>query len=193
MNIIYSIVLCGLTDYSRYKALTKNTIQQYEIFDVPFMYVFNDIYIRGSQCNTNIIQNVVFFGSFDGEVAKTVTYNTNGIQYWHMYINADMINDDMTFSVILLHEFGHVYGLKHPPPNTDSIMGYSAIIERNGKMLEEVQYIGLTWIDANDLLDVSQTYCKDRNLDGPNVERWRDIMSTFPDTISEQRTMCRLM
>ena len=92
-----------------------------------------------------------------------------------------------TFYTILLHELGHVYGLDHPDPPSNSIMGL-VLRKPNGVLLQMPHNYHLTALDVYALY--RYYYELDPNQVTNLLASYFRIISLFPANVSIQDQKC---
>ena len=124
-------------------------------------------------------RNTISFSSNPEHPAYTTFYLLGGVRHeFDMFFDPSSFSTVQTFHFALLHELGHVYGLNHPNPTMDTIMGRPMLQRPDGSYRQERVYLSLTKYDVLALFRMTPQ------------KLTMDSIYNYTDTIQEQITGC---
>ena len=189
--MIFTVVLCGIVSQSIFIQTLEDVLMTFKPF-TPYTMIIDGVIVDGEYCDGLLPpSNMLIIKDTDGVAWTDITSFDGELLYWHMYIGSMKFKTSMTLRVLLLHEFGHVYGLEHPADDIDSIMGYSAIMIDDQYIMDEIETMELTWHDVDQLMVMSRRHARKHGQSSFDYHQWREMMINLPFTLTEQRTLCR--
>jgi hypothetical protein len=169
------------------KQLVDKAINEYSLPGITINIIYDSTLFMSFEPQHDGLNTISFHPNYS--TASTTFYTKAVIQAleFDMRFKAYMYINPETLYASILHEFGHVFGLKHPDDNSEAIMSHPVIIKPNGEYVKEHVYLRPTKEDIlslylNEIIFRAPTKRRKTKLDNT----LKSIIDDYPDTIREQ-------
>jgi len=104
------------------------------------VYATTDTKCLTEHLSDDFLFNTIGYAHTSTAAMTTLVYMGNRIDRFKISIDPTYSYSEETLHIILMHELGHVYGLEHPFPHVDSVMGYTVNYDAQENMFLQLTY-----------------------------------------------------
>lgn len=170
--------------------LTERAVNEYSLPGITLNLTFGGMLYTNRRQKRDGINTISFFPEI--YPAETHFYsNLLTRSEFDMKLNSRAYKTPESLYLSILHEFGHVFGLNHPPRSEDSVMSKAMIQNPDGSYVQEFKYYTLT---QPDVIGIYQHEAMFRSRT-PNERMFlnsvlQSILSSYPISIGVQMCDC---